>query len=118
MARTNALLDERLFLPSLQAPDTGSGSQRQALVEMERLFAAAQEEIGLLTAERDELVSAIKRWAKADRLERQELLLEMATQDLRTELKQLRATTKRLKRENELLAARLNEVHGQRRLRA
>lgn len=118
MPRNTALWDERLFLPSLQAPETDTATLRQRLADMERMFGAAQEEIGLLTAERDELVCAIKKWAKADRLERQELLFETATQEMRTELKQLRGQAKRLKRENELLAARLAEDMGQRRLRA
>lgn len=118
MAPRSALLDDRLFLPSLQAPETETSSARQRLAELERLFGAAQEEIALLTSERDELVMAIKKWAKADRLERQDLLLEATTQDLRTELKQLRAETKRLKRENAALTARSNEEQGPRRLRA
>lgn len=118
MAQRSALFDDRLFLPSLQAPETESTSARQRLAELERLFAAAQEEIALLTGERDELVLAIKKWAKADRLERQELLVEATTQDLRTELKQLRAETKRLKRENAALTARSSDEEGQRRLRA
>jgi hypothetical protein len=118
MAQRSALLDDRLFLPSLQAPESESSSARQRMAELERLFSAAQEEIALLTAERDEVVSAIKKWAKADRLERQELLVEASTLELRTEVKHLRAETKRLKRENAALTARAHEEHAQRRLRA
>jgi len=118
MAQRSAFHDDRLFLPSLQAPEMESTSARQRLAELERLFSAAQEEIALLTGERDELVAAIKRWAKADRTERQELLLEATTLELRTEVKQLRAETKRLKRENTALHMRLNGDQPLRRLRA
>lgn len=108
MASNSNALDDRLFLAALQPPDSGNLPLRQQLAEMERMFSAAQEEIALLSGERDELVAAIKKWAKADRLERQELLLETATQELRTEMKQLRNTVKRLKRENALLQATTN----------
>ncbi|MBL7950122.1 MAG: hypothetical protein JNM62_00265 [Flavobacteriales bacterium] len=118
MSRYAHPTDDRLFLPSLQAPDSDNTPMRQRLVEMERLFAAAQDEIALLTSERDEVVAAIKKWAKADRSERQDLLVEASTQELRTELKQLRAETKRLKRENTVLTSRLNEDHTGRQLRA
>ncbi len=85
---------------------------------MEHTLASAQEEIDLLTGERDELVAAIKKWAKADRLERQELLLEATTLDLRTELKMLRHEVKRLKRDNTALIEQQNSEHGNRQMRA
>ncbi len=111
-------LDDRLFLPSLQAPEQEGPTGRQRLAELERLFSAAQEEIALLTSERDELLSAVKKWAKADRLERQELLFEATTQELRTELKQMRGAVKRLKRENADLSERLNQASMPRQMRA
>lgn len=103
MSRTITALDDRLFLPSLQAPEMDDRTLRQHVAELERAYEAAKEEINLLTSERDELVAAIKKWAKADRLERQELLLEASAQDLRSELKQLRSENRRLKRENTVL---------------
>jgi predicted RNase H-like nuclease (RuvC/YqgF family) len=108
MGQRSSVLDDRLFLPSLQAPEPSDMSMRQRVAELERLFAAAQEEIALLTSERDELIDAVKKWAKADRLERQELLFETTTQELRSELKQLRSAVKRLKRENNLLTNQAN----------
>ena len=66
---------------------------------MERLFAAAQEEIALLTHERDEVVAALKKWAKADPLERLELRIEATTRTLRAELNALRAENRRVKRQ-------------------
>jgi len=118
MPRIADASDDRLFLPSLQVPDTGHGMQGQRLAELERLFSAAQEEIALLTCERDELLSAVKKWAKADRLERQELLFEATTQELRSELKQMRGALKRLKRENADLSERLNQTSMPRQMRA
>ena len=81
------------------------------------MFAAAQEEISMLTGERDELVEAIRKWAKADRLERQELIVETVTQDMRTELKVLRGKVKRLERENASLRCPAVD-HGPRRMSA
>ena len=72
----------------------------------------------MLTDERDELISAIRQWAKADRSERHELLLEVATLELRTELKHLRQVLKRLKRENAALNARLASQDEARKMRA
>ena len=109
MPRNTTVHDDRLFLPSLQAPESIDTPLRHRLNELERLFDAAQGEIALLTNERDELVAAIKRWAKADRPERQELLLEATTQELRSELKQLRIAVRRLKRENIMLHAQVSE---------
>ncbi len=117
MARSSLNLDDRLFLPSLQAPGTDDRTLRARVAELERLMKAAQEEINLLTAERDELVGAIKQWAKADRMERQELLFEATTQDMRSELKLVRAEVKRLKRENNALRTATAEG-APRRLRA
>lgn len=108
MSRNHSAFDDRLFLPSLQAPESTDQPMRQRMAELERLFAAAQEEIALLTSERDELIDAVRKWAKADRVERQELLFEATTQELRSELKQLRSAVKRLKRENALLMGRTN----------
>lgn len=112
MARHTATLDDRLFLSTLQAPEPAG--LRQRVAEMERLFAAAQEEIALLTHERDEVVAALKKWAKADPLERLELRIEATTRTLRAELNALRAENRRLKRE-------ILDAHGpgpDRRLRA
>ncbi|MBX2972815.1 MAG: hypothetical protein KF797_06920 [Flavobacteriales bacterium] len=109
MAQRSAIFDDRLFLPSLQAPESADTPLRHRLNELERLFGAAQEEIALLTSERDELVAAIKKWSKADRSERQELLFDANTQELRSELKQLRSAVKRLKRENIVLHAQVSE---------
>lgn len=109
MAQRSAIFDDRLFLPSLQAPESADTPLRHRLNELERLFGAAQEEIALLTSERDELVAAIKKWSKADRSERQELLFDANTQELRSELKQLRSALKRLKRENIVLHAQVSE---------
>lgn len=103
MPRRTYHTDDRLFIPSLQAPGTDDLTLRLRVNELERLFQAAQEEITLLTCERDELVGAIKRWSRADRTERQELLHDAATFELRTELKQLRGLVHRLKRENAAL---------------
>jgi multidrug resistance efflux pump len=103
MANRMLIQDDRLFLPSLQAPDTDNRTLRMRVAELERLQQAAQEEIDLLTAERDELVGAIKQWARADRLERQDLLFEASTQDMRSELKLMRGKVKRLERENAAL---------------
>lgn len=103
MSSRSQLNDDRLFLPSLQPPDGDDPTLRHRVHELERLFCAAQEEISLLTSERDELVQAIKRWSQADRNERQELLSEAASFELRTELKQLRGLVHRLKRENATL---------------
>lgn len=114
MARHTAPFDDRLILPSLQVPEPSG--LRQRVAELERLFGAAQEEIALLTSERDELVSSVKKWAKADRIERQDLLFEATTQELRTELKLLRAENRRLKRENQALHTSTQEEP--RRLRA
>lgn len=114
MPTRHTSLHERLVLPCLQAPASEQAPLR--LAELERLFIAAQEEIGLLTSERDELVDAIRRWAKADRFERHELLLETLTQELRTELRSLRTEIKRLKREN--AALRMEDRTGQQALRA
>jgi hypothetical protein len=83
------------------------------LEQLKRLLAAAQEEIDLLTGERDELVSAVKQWAHADRIERQELLFDAATQDMRSEIKTLRAEVKRLKR-----SAGTSSAPAEQRLRA
>ncbi len=88
------------------------------MAELEHTLASAQEEIDLLTGERDELVAAIKKWAKADRLERQELLLDATTLDLRTELKMLRNEVKRLKRDNTALIEQQNSDRGDRQMRA
>lgn len=118
MGQRSSALDDRLFLPSLQAPESSDMPMRQRVAELERLFAAAQEEIALLTSERDELIDAVKKWAKADRLERQELLFETTTQELRSELKQLRSAVKRLKRENNLLTNRANNGHQPLQMRA
>lgn len=107
MPRNTTILDDRLFLPSLQDPESIDMPLRHRLNELERLFGAAQAEIALLTNERDELVAAIKKWSKADRSERQELLFDATTQELRSEVKQLRSTLKRLKRENIVLHARV-----------
>lgn len=109
MPRNTTALDDRLFLSSLQAPESTDTPLRHRLNELERLFGAAQEEIALLTSERDELVDAIKKWSKADRSERQELLFEATTQELRSEVKQLRSAVKRLKRENIVLHAQVSE---------
>lgn len=116
MPRNVHATDDRLFLPALQTLDSENAPLRQRLAELERLFGAAQDEIALLSGERDELVSAIKKWAKADRMERQELLFEATTQELRSEVKQLRSTVKRLQRENTTLQQRQSEQD--RRLRA
>lgn len=118
MARSLQALDSRLFLHTLQSPDTEPGMLKYRMAELEHTLASAQEEIDLLTGERDELVAAIKKWAKADRLERQDLLLEATTQDLRTALKMLRTEVKRLKRENSTLIGQQNEDQGNRRMRA
>ena len=117
MARTMQSPDSRLFLNTLQSPDTEPGLLKSRLADMERMFNAAQEEISLLSGERDELVAAIKQWAKADRLERQELLMDAITQDIRSELKVLRGKVKRLERENNALRAPAVD-QGLRRLRA
>ncbi|MBL7962272.1 MAG: hypothetical protein JNM31_00375 [Flavobacteriales bacterium] len=118
MARSLQALDSRLFLHSLQSPDAEPGMLKYRVAELEHTLATAQEEIELLTCERDELVAAIKKWAKADRLERQDLLLESTTQDLRTELKVLRNENKRLKRENSALLGQQNDERNNRRMRA
>jgi len=111
-------LDSRLFLHSLQSPDSEPGALKYRMAELEHTLASAQEEIDLLTGERDELVAAIKKWAKADRLERQDLLLEATTLDLRTELKMVRNEVKRLKRENSALLGQQTEDRGNRQMRA
>jgi uncharacterized protein (DUF3084 family) len=111
-------MDNRLFVPDLQVPETGQLPLKHRLADLERLYGAAQEEIALLTGERDELLAAIKQWAKADRLERQDLLVEATTQDLRTAMKQLRSEVKRLKRENATLLVGNREEAVPRRLRA
>ena len=107
-------MDNRLFVPDLQVPERGQQPLKQRLADLERLYGAAQDEIAMLTGERDELVAAIRKWAKADRLERQDLLFEATTQELRTELKQLRSEVKRLKRENTALAANTEQAMPQR----
>lgn len=118
MARSMQALDSRLFLHNLQSPDTEPGMLKYRLAELEHTLASAQEEIHLLAGERDELVAAIKKWAKADRTERQDLLLEATTLDLRTEIKMLRAEVKRSKRENTTLIDQQNGHHGSRQMRA
>jgi len=118
MSHATRALDTRLFLPSLQIPDQGPQPFKQRIAELERLFTAAQEEISLLTSERDELVAAIKQWAKADRIERQALLFETHTQELRTELKRMRSEVKRLKRDNTALTAQAEVGSPSRQLRA
>lgn len=117
MPRRAPLTDDRLFLPALQPTDGEETNLWHRLRELDRLFHAAQEEIALLTSERDELVGAIKRWSQADRSERLELLSDAATFELRTELKQLRGLVSRLKRENASLLARDSE-HPPQQLRA
>jgi len=109
MPRRTYHTDDRLFIPSLQAPEVDDLSLRVRVNELEKGCSKPPEEIALLSCERDELVSAIKRWAKADRTERQELLSDAATFELRTELKQLRGLVQRLKRENLALRARQEE---------
>lgn len=104
MARNTTYIDDRLFLATLQAPEPVC--MRQRVMELERSFSAAQEEIALLTVERDALIASLKKWAKANHIERQELLLDAATQDLRRELQQLRVENRRLKRVNNDLHAR------------
>ena len=118
MSRSMHALDSRLFLHTLQSPDAEPGALKVRVADLERLMAAAQEEVNMLTGERDELVAAIKKWAKADHLERQELLLETTTQELRTEIKQLRGEVKRLKRDNATLANQRTEDRAPRRLSA
>ena len=118
MSRSMHALDSRLFLHTLQSPDAEPGALKVRVADLERLMAAAQEEVNMLTGERDELVAAIKKWAKADRLERQELLLDATTLDLRTELKMLRNEVKRLKRDNTALIEQQNSDRGDRQMRA
>ena len=100
-------MDDRLFLPSLQAPDNDPLTLKLRVAELELLFQAVQEENSILEAERDELVAAIQKWAKADRQERQELLFDVETQDLRNDLKQARKKVKELEREVAALQAKI-----------
>ncbi len=86
--------------------------------ELKLLLSAAQEEISMLTEERDEVVAAIKRWSKAGPDERRELLYDTTTQELRTEMKLLRTENKRLRGELIVLKNGQNEVAGPRRMRA
>ena len=118
MAHSTLSMDNRLFLPSLQAPEADPLALKLRAAELERLYNAALEKNEMLTAERDELVAAIKKWAKADHIERRELLFDAETQDLRTELKQARQLAKRLQRENNELAAKASEKVAQQQRRA
>ena len=88
------------------------------VTDLKQKFAAAMEEISMLTDERDEVVAAIKRWSKADRTERQELLYDAQLVEMRTELKQLRSENKRLERENAAFAKSKSELPAPRRMRA
>jgi len=88
------------------------------VTDLKQKFAASLEEISMLTDERDEVVAAIKRWSKADRTERQELLYDAQLVEMRTELKQLRTENKRLERENMALSKGKNDLPGPRRMRA
>jgi len=73
------------------------------VTDLKQHLAASMQEISMLTDERDEVVAAIKRWSKADRTERQELLYDAELLEMRTELKMLRAENKRSERENAAL---------------
>ena len=99
MAQRNSTTShpEIQFRAAKTTPDT-EALQAQ-FEQVKRLLAAAQEEIDLLTGERDELVAAIRQWAEADQVERMSLLFDATTQDMRSEIKMLRGELKRMKRE-------------------
>lgn len=84
------------FKAAHSTPDTAA--LQAQLEQLKRMLAAAQEEIDMLTGERDELVAAIRQWAQADQVERMSLLFDANTQDMRSEIKMLRGEVKRLKR--------------------
>ena len=63
---------------------------RDEVEALQRSLATAREEIGMLAAERDELLDALREWAHATPEERMELLVDHELAVLRHELARLK----------------------------